>query len=464
MSEQAPHVSVSGHRHAHGVLTDPVIRDPASNGFLFGITLRVELDDSALQGWLHKLTELIVALEHGPEGHHRATATVGLGQPFFARGSLAERRPARFSNPPSLPGTADAFDVLIYVLAPREADVAGFELELSRTREAGLASVVVERGYQRRDHREHFGFRDGLRNVPHEQRETVVFIGPDRQPEEPMWAVGGSYMAYLKVRQNLEVMAGKPLEEQQAVIGRRKDDGSRLDLPAGSDPHTEPEIPSGALPSASHVQKVGPRGALRDTVKILRRGVPYLSMNADGSVDAGLQFISFQASLDDFDVILNRWMLNASFPSVGAGQDALVSNGAITFERSGVYIVPPGGGEFIGSALFQPDRQPPHTRHGRVAVRKTLLGPDGQPVAGDLSGAQFVLLDGSGAQLGDLFVTNPAGHAESPEVPVGITVKLHELTPLPDTAPAADQDVAVDRSRVIVRVTNTTPNPNQYGS
>jgi Dyp-type peroxidase family len=454
----------SSHPHAHGVLPDDVVRNPESNGFLFGITLRPDLDTDGLQSWLRQLTTLVRDLERGPQNQHRASATVALGQPFFARGDLAARRPAGFLAPPALPGIIDAYDVLIYVMAPREADVAQFEIGLATTRAAGLQTVIVERGFQRRDGREHFGFRDGLRNVARGNRHDIVFIDWRRQPEEPAWANGGSYMAYIKVRQNLDVMALKSQGEQEAIIGRRKTDGSRLDQPEGTDPRSESEIAPGTLPADSHVQKTGPRGPLRDQVQILRRGVPYTSIGQDGTIDVGLQFVSFQASLDYLDVILNRWMLNDNFPSGGAGQDALIKSGAMTFLHSGVYIVPPTADEFIGAPIFAPDPPPHHTKQGRIAVRKALTGPDGGIVEGDLAGATFVVIGPDGNQIGEPFQTNPAGHAESPDITVGTTVTLHETTPLPGAAAASDQSITIDRPRVVVRVINTTANPSGYGT
>lgn len=94
--------------------------------------------------------------------------------------------------------------------------------------------MVVERGYQRGDRRELFGFPDGVRNVPSSQRHDVIFTEVDEQPDEPHWADGGTYLAYLKVHQELDAIAQIPPDELERIIGRRRTDGSRLDLPPGT--------------------------------------------------------------------------------------------------------------------------------------------------------------------------------------------------------------------------------------
>jgi deferrochelatase/peroxidase EfeB len=84
-------------------------------------------------------------------------------------------------------------DVLFYIMSTSEAAVAAFEGGLSATHGSAITADSTERGFQRHDKREPFGFRDGLRNIPTPERLEVVFLDPDRSPEEPAWAAGGSY-------------------------------------------------------------------------------------------------------------------------------------------------------------------------------------------------------------------------------------------------------------------------------
>jgi hypothetical protein len=65
--------------------------------------------------------------------------------------------------------TAMPTDIVIYAMANKEADFATLLRFLAFNR-GTVAQVAVERGYQRSDKREQFGFLDGLRNVPTENR------------------------------------------------------------------------------------------------------------------------------------------------------------------------------------------------------------------------------------------------------------------------------------------------------
>jgi deferrochelatase/peroxidase EfeB len=165
-------------------------------------------------------------------------------------------------------------------------------------------------------------------------------------------------------------MAAKPEAEQEQVIGRRKSDGSRLDLPPGTPIAQEGPFDGTACPVSAHIRKAGPRGVLHDQVRIFRRGVPYLTLNQDGSEDA-LQFVSYQRSLEEFAVIFARWIENANFPEAGAGVDVLLGSPLVTIEKYGFFFSPPWDPRFIGAPIF--DSTPPDPcAIGRIVVQKEL--------------------------------------------------------------------------------------------
>jgi Dyp-type peroxidase family len=449
-------------RTNHGVVPDTaVLRNPQSAAWLFTVTLRPELDRGGVQAWLAKLTEAVRRVEADAPGGG-GSVVAGFGPSFFSspggpRFGL-ERAPADFARLPAVAGIADTSgqgDIHLYVLSPSEAAVAEFERALSATR-SELLSVFVEHGYQRRDGREQFGFRDGLRNVISSDRHRVFATDTDHQPAEPEWADGGTYLGYLKARQNLEAMAQLPLAEQEAIMGRRLADGSRPDLPEGTDPRTEGEITGDPPRADSHVRKAGPRGAVHDRTQILRRGVPYLTLLPDGSIDAGLQFVSFQASLDGLDVILNRWMLNPAFPAAGTGQDALFARGLANIVKAGFYFVPRDDGRGIGAVMFDaPPTHPRKPRDGRIVIRKRITDSNGLPVLAELGGIRFGIFDGEGQQLGEELVTNSAGHASSDHnIPIGTNVVVRELAVPAGLQPVAETTIAMSERRQIVEITN----------
>lgn len=269
-----------------------------------------------------------------------------------------------------------------------------------------------------------------------------------------MWLEGGSYAAYLKIEQNIDAWQALDPSVHEAIIGRREADGSRLDLPAGTDPKVEGEFTDLATPPVNaHVRKSGPRGPVHDLNLIFRRGVPYAEVSG-GALHVGLQFVSYQASLDDFDVVLNRWMLNSEFPNPGSGQDALIANGLISFLRAGFFVVPPHEDRFPAAGYFDPPPAEGNHRAARVHIRKSVVDQAGNPTSAEIGGVQFQLIDAtSGALIGDPATTNPAGRALLTGAHVGQNLLVRE-TPGDRFEPVPDQPVTAEQRNTIVRIAN----------
>ena len=320
-----------------------------------------------------------------------------------------------------------------------------------------MATLELEQGYKSFPDKEAFGYADGVRNA-RAHRNDVVFVDADGQPEEPRWAIGGTYMSFLRITQNVAAFNQLPASEQDNVIGRDRA-GRRIDQAAGTSVSNEGDFPGDMPPANSHVRKVGPRGgADRDATQIFRRGLPFFEVK-DNQVIQGLQFVSFQASLDQFDAVYGRWMLNADFPRQGAGQDTLVARGLMNVERWGFFFVPPDSDDPIGTIMLEPDPEARKTKTGRVAVRKELLDVAGNPSRGDLGGFTFQITMPDGTPVGEPFTTNSHGHALSEEIDTG-DYKVTELPPQPPQPqmdPAAPQDFTLKSARVVLRVTNRLP-------
>lgn len=211
------------------------------------------------------------------------------------------------------------------------------------------------------------------------------------------------------------------------------------------------------MPGDSHVRKTGPRGTGNDTVDIFRRGLPFQEFTTDGTLTAGLQFVSFQASLDQFDVVFNRWMLNPNFPTPGAGQDALLTHGTITIEKHGFYFVPGETNSSITTTLFKERGKPSKTKTGRIAVRKRLVdAATNGPSLLDLHGFKFQITKPDGTTVGAVFESDAAGHALSDEIDTGEYL-VTELTPRAPLASAAPVPVTLHSARTVVEVINTVP-------
>lgn len=441
-----------------GVLPDEVIRDPKSDAELLFVTLRPDLERPALESFLRGLSEAVVSLTDGDGPGQAASACVGLGKRFFDR---AEVVPVGLTQLRAVTqGELLDVDTVIYVMCREEWRLADFRRGLASLGAGVITSVAVQRGFQRPDGRELGGFLDGLRNA-RDDRDAVVFVDRDRDPAEPAAAEGGTYMVTMRIPQDLAAWAALTEADQEQVMGRRKSDGSRLDVPVGTAVDAEGEITAGC-PLASHVAKAGPRGEHRDRVQIFRRGVPFIELRPDGILDAGLQFVSFQASMEQFLTLSDEWMSNTEFPEPGTGADALFARGFATLTNTGFFFVP-APAEFIGSQFLV--AQPAEDRClGRIAIRKKLVDSSGSPIRGERGGFGFQLLDQAGSPVGEPFATDSTGRALSPSAPVGDTYIVRELTTRPGFDPAPDQAVSMDRRRIQIEVINTATVPNPgYG-
>jgi Dyp-type peroxidase family len=454
--------SVAG--QAIGVLPDDISRDSHAESWLIFIDFAAGTD---VQAWLRDTATTAVQQLMAPVAEGEApvaVCTVGFGPGLFDKAGHPEQRPPGLTV--GLPSVvpAENHDLVFYVFSLSDAVVADFLRTVARGPQVAKASI--ERGYQRASNREVFGQRDGLRNViPKADRAKVAFIGED-EPEVPAWASGGSYMAYLKIKQDVAAWQQLSVDERAAVIGRR-DDGSRLDLAAGTAPEDEGAIVTGAAspPVASHVRKAGPRGnPNEDAVRIFRRGTPYIECDASGALSEGLQFVSYQASVDDFLTILQRWMLNPNFPVNGAQLDALFATNLASFIKGGLYFAVPDDERFIGAGLFDPAGD----NTGVLQIRLTVTDQSNQPdPMASLEGAVFTVAGPSGDQL-TTTTTNAAGRAVVEPLPVGVLLTVTETAPPPGASlpTPASQPVTLEHCKPgLLRFLNQrSGTPGGYGA
>lgn len=458
-----------------------VLKDPRACGYFVTAVLTDTLDRAGAEAWLRELTGLVDTLVAPPKGTKErvGAVAVGLSPTFFTRAGSPRfapplQVPAGFSSDATLPAppgsTAIAADVMLYVVSTFEARVNAFLSKLAAS--AAVTATQLYRGYQREDETEPFGYRDGVRNVKRSRRSEVVYVDAERHFEEPEGAADGSYMAYMRIVQHPAAFAQLAPEQQDEIIGRRRN-GTRLDLNEQRiEPHDEPSEPAPQLPGTSHVLKVGPRGGHDDT-EIFRRGLPFVETTA-GNVQVGLNFCSFQASLAQFDVVFSDWAMNAQFPPQpgggNPGMDALLdpSRGLTTIQAHGYYFVPPADPDrrFIGATLFDepPKRRP--TKTGRLAVIKRVVSQVDPNARFERRGFTFQVLDANGQPIGDPFTTDSTGRAISPELTIGQTYTLRETaTPqIPNLQPAGEQTVTLERRNQVVRIQNTVTQPSGYGS
>ena len=162
----------------------------------------------------------------------------------------------------------------------------------------------------------------------------------------PAWMRGGSYLVYRRIRMLLNDWDTLGRGAQEAVIGRKKLTGAPL---SGGTEFTAPDYEkfsaTGSLliPPGAHIRQAS--AEFNSGATILRRPFSYYNgLRADGSPDAGLMFLAFQADpATGFTVIQQRL----------SGADSLST--FIKHEASGLFAVLPGcaAGGYLGQALLE---------------------------------------------------------------------------------------------------------------
>ncbi|MFF4160311.1 Dyp-type peroxidase [Streptomyces sp. NPDC001678] len=292
--------------------------------------MALDLAATRSQQWSH-IRQL--ALMAASQNEHGTTAGIALGVGLFDR---AELRPRQLRVMPVFPGDLlDAHtsngEVLVQIAGrSREAvaQAAGRLLEgasawRKRWQIDGFRAgnrVVGNRGLARNP----FHFTEGFGN-PAGERETLDRALVRAGQGEPDWAVGGSYQVLRIVRCATDLWDAEAPEEQERVIGRRKD-GQWLDgSPAGEEPGFAADPRGKITPLDSHVRLAAPDR--RRPPPLVRRSYSY----DRGDGDTGLIFSCFQRDLaQGFEAVQRRL----------AG-DALAKY--VLTVGGGYFFVPPNG-------------------------------------------------------------------------------------------------------------------------
>ncbi|MDT9695638.1 iron uptake transporter deferrochelatase/peroxidase subunit [Streptomyces sp. P17] len=296
-----------------------------------------------------------VARDAGPSS---LTVTFGFGHSFFARTGLEKQRPVALDPLPDF--SSDHLDKsrsngdLWVQIGANDALVAFHALRAIQKNAGSAARVRWQmNGFNRSPGatahpmtaRNLMGQIDGTRNPKPAEPDfgRRVFVPTSG---EPAWMANGSYAVVRRIRMLLDDWERLSGKEQEDVIGRRKADGAPL---SGGTETTEMDLEKTdaqgnlVVPINAHARITRPDQ--NGGAAMLRRPFSYHDgIDADGTPDAGLLFICWQADPLRGFVTVQRKLDRG---------DAL--SAFIRHEASGLYAVPGGAaeGEYVGQALLE---------------------------------------------------------------------------------------------------------------
>lgn len=244
-----------------------------------------------------------------PSGQLLSTVSIGASL-FDHRFGLARLKPARLQEMSSFPndnlqsGLCGGDVSLVFQAAERDTVVHAVRRVLQATdgawqprwRMDGFSNPPRPSGRPRNL----FGFNDGIANptaTSAKQMNALLWAATDGS--EPSWTRNGTYQVIRIIRQLVEFWDRVSVQEQELMIGRRRDNGAVL---GANDPETPPDYkddPAGrVIPLTAHIRLANPRTAGTEPTRILRRSFNYdLGIDSNGNLNQGLLFLCYQQDL-----------------------------------------------------------------------------------------------------------------------------------------------------------------------
>ena len=282
-------------------------------------------------------------------GAYGLTLTFGVSSSFFDKLGLQDKKPVPLKDLPRFPRDqlrAELSGGDICIQACSEDPQVAFHAvrQLVRTARDKITMRWSQSGFNAYDSpadtpRNLFAFKDGTANAD-ALKDADKWLWVDSG--EP-WFLGGTYLVARTIQMHLETWDRTSLKGQEDTFGRHRDTGASIgktDEFAQFDVNERNKDGDLIIAEDTHVGL-----AKRTGQQILRRSFSYASGidSRTGQFNAGLLFISFQKSPDQFSVIQN------AFGNIDRMTEYTTHIGSGLFACFGGIKI----GEYLGQRLFE---------------------------------------------------------------------------------------------------------------
>jgi dye decolorizing peroxidase len=297
------------------------------------------------------------AMAYG-RGPASLSVTVGFGSSLLRKLGLHDLIPDALAPIPAFPGDhldparsdgdvgvlVAGNDGLVVLHALRALQRAATGTARARWQMSGFSDAPGVMPIPTSTPRNLMGQLDGTDNPTPTQADFAekIFVPADATPA---WMRGGSYLVVRRIRMLLDTWDTLDTATQEAVVGRRKTTGAPLSGGTEQTPpdYTRQRADGGlAIPADAHIRLANP--TTNQGATILRRGFSYHDgLRPDGTPDAGLLFLAFQADPRIGFIPIQQRLAEA---------DALST--FITHETNALFAIPPGAqpSNYLAQDLF----------------------------------------------------------------------------------------------------------------